>query len=88
MLTCFSIAGQVAAIRKKERMIKFFRKIRFNLLEENKIVKYLKYAFGEIVLVVVGILIFSRNKTLDMLLRQAEIFTLGQFTFFNRLGDK
>ncbi|MCC5939887.1 MAG: hypothetical protein JJU34_21590 [Lunatimonas sp.] len=38
-------------------MIKFFRKIRFNLLEENKIVKYLKYAVGEIVLVVIGILI-------------------------------
>lgn len=57
MLTCFSIAGEVATTRKIERMIKFFRKIRFNLLEENKIVKYLKYAFGEIVLVVVGILI-------------------------------
>ncbi|WP_209329862.1 DUF6090 family protein [Lunatimonas salinarum] len=38
-------------------MIKFFRKIRFELLEENKIVKYLKYAVGEIVLVVIGILI-------------------------------
>lgn len=57
MLICFSIAGELATTGKIERMIKFFRKIRFNLLEENKIVKYLKYAFGEIVLVVVGILI-------------------------------
>jgi len=38
-------------------MIKFFRKIRYNLMEKNKIGKYLKYAIGEIVLVVVGILI-------------------------------
>lgn len=38
-------------------MIKFFRKIRYNLMEQNKTGKYLKYAIGEIVLVVVGILI-------------------------------
>ena len=38
-------------------MIKFFRKIRQNLLMRNKSGKYLKYAIGEIVLVVVGILI-------------------------------
>ena len=38
-------------------MIKFFRKIRQNLLMENKTGKYFKYAIGEIVLVVIGILI-------------------------------
>jgi hypothetical protein len=38
-------------------MIKFFRKIRQNLLSEEKTGKYLKYAIGEIILVVVGILI-------------------------------
>lgn len=38
-------------------MIQFFRKIRFNLMEKNKTGKYLKYAIGEIVLVVIGILI-------------------------------
>ena len=38
-------------------MIKFFRKIRQNLLTENKTSKYFKYAIGEIVLVVIGILI-------------------------------
>ena len=38
-------------------MIKFFRKIRQNLLLENKKGKYFKYAIGEIVLVVIGILI-------------------------------
>ena len=38
-------------------MIKFFRKIRQRLLSENKFSKYLIYAVGEIVLVVIGILI-------------------------------
>jgi len=38
-------------------MIKFFRKIRQNLLSEGKTGNYLKYAIGEIVLVVIGILI-------------------------------
>lgn len=38
-------------------MIKFFRKIRQNLLMENKTGKYFKYAIGEIILVVFGILI-------------------------------
>ena len=38
-------------------MIKFFRKIRQKLLSENKVSKYLLYAIGEIILVVIGILI-------------------------------
>ena len=38
-------------------MIKLFRNIRQNLIMENKTSKYLKYAIGEIALVVVGILI-------------------------------
>ena len=38
-------------------MIKFFRHIRKDLMEKNKTGKYLKYAIGEIILVVIGILI-------------------------------
>ena len=38
-------------------MIKFFRRIRQNLLLEGKTANYFKYAIGEIVLVVIGILI-------------------------------
>ena len=38
-------------------MIKFFRHIRKRILTENKTGRYLKYAIGEIVLVVFGILI-------------------------------
>lgn len=38
-------------------MIKFFRHIRQHLLSEGKTGKYIKYAIGEIILVVIGILI-------------------------------
>tara|TARA_R110002074_G_scaffold231282_2_gene402868 strand:- start:3410 stop:4207 length:798 start_codon:yes stop_codon:yes gene_type:complete len=38
-------------------MIKFFRKIRQSLLMKNQTSKYFKYAIGEIILVVIGILI-------------------------------
>ena len=38
-------------------MIKFFRKIRLDIMEKNKTGKYIKYAIGEIILVVIGILI-------------------------------
>ena len=38
-------------------MIKFFRRIRQKLLSENRFSKYLLYAIGEIILVVIGILI-------------------------------
>jgi uncharacterized membrane-anchored protein YhcB (DUF1043 family) len=38
-------------------MIKFFGQIRQNLIKENKTTNYIKYAIGEIVLVVIGILI-------------------------------
>ena len=52
-------------------MIKFFRKIRQKLLTENKFSKYLLYAIGEIILVVIGILIalqvnnFNENQKLE-----------------------
>jgi len=55
-------------------MIKFFRKARQKMLTENKISKYLIYAIGEIVLVVIGILIAlsinnwsenSKNKSIE-----------------------
>lgn len=38
-------------------MVKIFRKIKQKMLTENKFGKYLIYAFGEIILVVIGILI-------------------------------
>jgi hypothetical protein len=48
-------------------MIKFFRKIRQKMLTENKFSKYLIYAIGEIILVVLGILIaLSINNANDL----------------------
>ena len=38
-------------------MIKFFRHIRRSLIQNNQMGKYFKYAIGEILLVVIGILI-------------------------------
>ncbi len=46
-------------------MIKFFRKIRQQLLSRNKFSKYLLYALGEIILVVVGILIALQLNNLN-----------------------
>jgi Family of unknown function (DUF6090) len=47
----------IAEIITQKSMIKFFRKIRYELMEKNKTGKYLKYALSEIILVVIGILI-------------------------------
>ena len=38
-------------------MIKFFRRIRYDLMNQNKTTKYFKYAIGETILVMVGILL-------------------------------
>lgn len=64
-------------------MIIFFKKIRQNLLSDGKIGKYLKYAVGEIILVVIGILLALQinnwneqrkaNKQELQLLRQLQV---------------
>lgn len=46
-------------------MFKFFRKIRQQLLSESRFAKYLMYAAGEIVLVVIGILIALQINNLN-----------------------
>ncbi len=46
-------------------MIKFFRKIRQNILSKGKMGKYFKYAIGEIILVVIGILIALQLNNLN-----------------------
>ncbi len=59
-------------------MIKFFRKIRQKLLSENKFSKYLIYAIGEILLVVIGILIALQVNNWNQLqnLKKTEISIL------------
>lgn len=61
-------------------MIKFFRHIRQRLLSENKFSKYLLYAIGEIVLVIIGILIALNinNKNETSKTEKKFIFNLGQ----------
>ena len=61
-------------------MIKFFRKIRQNLLSKGKTGKYFKYAIGEIILVVIGILIALsiNNWNEQRKFREFEIFTLKE----------
>ncbi len=59
-------------------MIKFFKKIRQDLLSEGKIGKYLKYAIGEIILVVIGILIAlsinNWNENQKTAIRETQIY--------------
>ncbi|GLU45333.1 DUF6090 family protein [Allomuricauda sp. NBRC 101325] len=73
-------------------MFKFFRDIRQQLIVEGKMGKYLKYAIGEIVLVVLGILIalqinnWNENKNrrsfeIEML-REVEQALLQDYIFF------
>ena len=44
-------------------MITFFRKVRQKLLQQNRVTRYLVYAFGEIILVTIGILIALQINT-------------------------
>lgn len=60
-------------------MLLFFRKIRQDLIVNNQIRKYLKYAIGEIVLVVLGILIaISLNNLKDAADRKKDELELYQ----------
>ena len=61
-------------------MIKFFRKIRQKLLQQNRITQYLAYAIGEIFLVVIGILIALQinNWQENKKLRAIELETLTE----------
>jgi type II secretory pathway pseudopilin PulG len=69
-------------------MIKFFRRIRQNLIAQDKFSKYLLYAIGEIVLVVIGILIALsiNNLNEDRKKRDLELSTLAELKS-NLLAD-
>lgn len=61
-------------------MIKFFRNIRMKFLDQNKAGKYLLYAIGEILLVVLGILIALHINSWDQMNknREREAFILKE----------
>jgi len=62
-------------------MIKFFRKIRYNLMETGKTAKYFKYAIGEIILVVIGILLALQINTWNNNKQEAKL----EQQYINRL---
>ena len=82
-------------------MIKFLRKLRKRMLTENKFSKYLLYAIGEIVLVVIGILIAlqvnnrnisrinieKQNKTLDLIQKSLIKDTIHVSALINRIEN-
>ena len=71
-------------------MIKFLRKIRYDLMDKNKTGKYFKYAIGEIFLVVIGILIALQLNNYNETLKQnsSEIKAINNLTLdfeYNKL---
>ena len=72
-------------------MIKLFRNIRQNLLNQGKTTSYLKYAIGEIVLVVIGILIALQinnwNEGRKDALREKQLLNNLQGEFKDNLQD-
>ena len=54
-------------------MIKFFRHIRRSLINQNQMGKYFKYAIGEILLVVIGILIALQINNANELRKQKQV---------------
>ncbi len=72
-------------------MIKFFKKVRQNLIQQNRTGTYLKYAIGEIALVMVGILLALQvsNWNQDVQKEKLEIKLLGklQEDLSNMYGD-
>jgi len=72
-------------------MIKFFRNIRKTMIKENKVSKYLLYAIGEIVLVVIGILIAlqinNNNEEKQRVKKEYEIMTNLAEDFKNNLAS-
>jgi hypothetical protein len=71
-------------------MIKFFRHIRRSLINQNKMGKYFKYAIGEILLVVIGILIALQintwnTKRLDSLKEKAILKELHKEFLGNKI---
>jgi len=72
-------------------MIKFLRHIRKSLIEQNKMGKYFKYAIGEILLVVIGILIALQinnwNEGRKQRIKEQELFYNLKIDFESRLNE-
>ena len=70
-------------------MIKLFRNIRKKLLEQGKTANYLKYAIGEIILVVIGILIaLSINNWNENRKEENRLLNIYSLIFIDMENDK
>ena len=70
-------------------MIKFFRKIRQKLIEQQKVRSYLLYAIGEIILVVIGILIaLSINNWNEQRKEQNRLLNIYSLIYADIENDK
>lgn len=78
-------------------MIKFFSRIRRRLLRENRFTRYVVYAIGEIILVVIGILIalginssyqeYKEDKNIQAILRQLQKEMVTDIKDAKRIND-
>lgn len=68
-------------------MIKFFRKIRQKFLSENRLSKYLIYAVGEIILVVIGIMIALQFNNWNESRKKEEQFKSSLEQLYNKITD-
>ena len=68
---------------KPTKVIKFFRRIRQKLLSENKFSRYLLYALGEIILVMIGILLALQVNTWNTEKNNREKEQLYLQSFYN-----
>ena len=72
-------------------MISFFRIIRQKLLQQNRVTRYLVYALGEIILVVIGILIALQvnnwNESRKVRIKEIQLLTNLQGEFKDNLHD-
>jgi len=69
-------------------MIPFFRKIRKTLADDNKPLKYLRYAIGEIILVVIGILIALQINNWNEQRKNQDDVNLSLFQILNDLKQE
>ncbi|MGI9531639.1 DUF6090 family protein [Lutimonas sp.] len=69
-------------------MITFFRKIRKKLATDNQFFKYSRYAFGEILLVVIGILLALQINNWNERKKEAENYKLVLEQIYNDVNEK
>ena len=68
-------------------MINFFRKIRRQLANDNKFKKYFRYAFGEVVLIVLGIFIALQLQNWNEKRKQERLFKATLEQLYNTISD-